>query len=199
MDAKSLLHYAGAPLHPAGLDQAAVVLIDCQMEYVSGTLPLTGIQEALIQAGALLTLARRHAAPVFHIVHHGRSGGALFDPEGPFVAIAPAVAPIDGEAVVRKSLPSAFAGTDLDRLIAATGRRELILAGFMTHMCVSTTARAALHLGYRNTIVASATATRDLPDPLGGVVPAAVIQRSSLAALADRFAVVVPDTLSLIG
>jgi len=41
--------------------------------------------------------------------------------------------------------------------------------------------------------VASATATRDLPDPLGGIVPAGEIQRATLAALADRFAVVIRD------
>ena len=37
-------------------------------------------------------------------------------------------------------------------------------------------------------------ATRDLPDPTGaGTVPAAEVQRAALAALADRFAIIVPD------
>ncbi|HYG91496.1 MAG TPA: hypothetical protein VD978_35170 [Azospirillum sp.] len=58
---------------------------------------------------------------------------------------------------------------------------------------MATTVRAALDLGHRPTLVATATATRDLPDPLGGVMPAAEVQRASLAALADRFAVVVRD------
>src|SRR5690349_14190012 len=81
-----------------------------------------------------------------------------------------------------KRLPNAFAGTGLEAAVRATGRRELILAGFMTHMCVSSTARAALDLGYRTTIVAGATATRDLPDPTGlGVVPAADVQCAALA------------------
>lgn len=60
-------------------------------------------------------------------------------------------------------------------------------------MCVSATVRAALDLGYRTTLVAAATATRDLPDPAGGVVTADALQRAELAALADRFAVVVKD------
>jgi nicotinamidase-related amidase len=65
-------------------------------------------------------------------------------------------------------------------------------------MCVSTTTRAALDLGYRSTVVASATATRDLPHPTGnGVVPARNIHEAALAALADRFAVIVPDTAML--
>ena len=113
------------------------------------------------------------------------------------VEIIEALRPQPGESVVVKSLPNAFAKTDLHDRLAATGRRELILAGFMTHMCVSATARAALDLGYRNTVVANATATRDLPDPLGGAVAAEVVKRAALAMLADRFAIVVPDSAAL--
>jgi hypothetical protein len=40
------------------------------------------------------------------------------------------------------------------------------------------------------TIAADAAATRDLPDPMGGVIAADVLHRAALAELADRFAVV---------
>ena len=189
---KTLLEIAGAPRHPSPLAASALILIDPQTEYVSGGVPLAGIAAAIAEARALLTLARRNGVPVFHVVHHGRPGGALFDPAGPGAAIIPELAPREGEAVVIKSLPNAFAGTDLHRHLKAAGRSELIVAGFATHMCVSATVRAALDLGYRTTVVANAVATRDLPDPLGGIVPAATLHRAELAALADRFAVVVP-------
>lgn len=42
------------------------------------------------------------------------------------------------------------------------------------------------------TIVANATATRDLPDIGGGIVPAEHVQAASLAAAGDIFAVIVP-------
>jgi nicotinamidase-related amidase len=184
---------AGAPAHPASFDRAALVIVDAQVEYTSGNLPLAGVDAAVAEVARLLDLARRHGAPVFHIVHHGPAGSPIFNPDGEGSAILRAVAPVDGEAVVVKGLPNSFAGTDLHARIAATGRKELIVAGFMTHMCVSATVRAALDLGYRNTVVAAATATRDLPDPAGGVVPAAELQRNELAALADLFAVVVKD------
>ena len=45
-------------------------------------------------------------------------------------------------------------------------------------------------LGYRPTVVASATATRDLPVPGGTPVPAARLQTATLAGIADLFAVV---------
>ncbi|AWJ87876.1 cysteine hydrolase (plasmid) [Azospirillum sp. TSH58] len=191
---KTLLALAGAPATPSPLDSAVLVLIDAQREYTEGALPLVGVEAAVAEAARLLELARKAGTPVFHIVHHGKPGGALFNPEGPLSGIVAPLIPLDGETVVVKHLPNAFAGTDLDALIRATGRKELIVAGFQTHMCVSSTVRAALDLGWRTTVVDAASATRDLPDGAGGVIPAEALHRANLAALADRFAVVVKDS-----
>jgi nicotinamidase-related amidase len=192
---RSLLQLAGAALHPSPLDQAALILIDAQEEYRHGRLPLRGIDAAIEACSALLHLARSNNTPIFHIVHLGKSGG-LFDPATTGAIVAP-LTPRPSEVVISKTLPNSFAKTDLDAEIRAMGRTELIIAGFMTHMCVSATARCALDLGYRSTIVASATATRDLPNPLADGrddnVLASDIQRIALAELADRFAIVVKD------
>jgi nicotinamidase-related amidase len=195
---RSLLQFAAAPTHPSPLDKSALVVVDAQLEYVTGKLRLNGIDAAISETEALLALARRHKMPVFHIIQHSRPGAALFDPAGPNVAIVPPLTPIAGEDIVIKMLPNAFAGTELHQLIQNTKRKELILAGFMTHNCISSTARAALDLGYRTTIVASATATRDLPDPIGGTTPAEIVQQGTLSALADRIAIVVPKTTALL-
>ncbi len=190
---RSLLALAGAPATPSPLDRSALLLIDAQREYTDGGLVLAGVEAAVAEAARLLELARKAGLPVVHVVHHGRPGGGLFDPDGPLSAIVAPLHPLDGEAVVAKRLPNAFAGTDLDARLRATGRSELIVAGFQTHLCVSSTVRAALDLGWRTTVVAAAAATRDLPDPLGGTVAAGTVHRAALAALADRFAVVVRD------
>ncbi len=124
-----------------------------------------------------------------HVVHKGK--GALFNPASPYFEIVPALRPAAGEAVVEKSLVSAFAGTSLESILAGSGRKKLILVGYMTHHCVSTTARAGLDLGYAVTVVGNATATRDLPDGKGGAIPAAALQAATLAGLADRTATVV--------
>lgn len=194
---KSLLQIAGAPLNPSPLDKSALVIVDAQLEYTKGGLPLDGVDSAIVEASKLLKLARERGVPVFHIVQHAPAGRPLFAEDGPYAAIVPLLAPAAGEVVVRKALPNSFAGTDLDALVKSTGRTELILAGFMTHMCISATARAALDLKYRTTIVANATATRDLPDPLGGTIPASIVHRVALSELADRFALVVKDTAEL--
>jgi len=191
-DPMTLLQLAGAPAHPAPLDAAVLVIIDAQGEYREGRLPLEGIGPAVARLAALLAAARAAGTTVIHVAHQGRPGG-LFDRAGPGGAILPELAPAAGEAVVEKSLPNAFAGTSLQDRLAEGGRRELILAGFMTHMCVSSTARAALDLGYRVTVAGDACATRALPDPLGGAaIGGAEINRIALAELADRFAVVAP-------
>jgi len=105
------------------------------------------------------------------------------------------IEPRGGEITVVKSLPNAFAKTELDAKLKATGRSSLIVAGFMTHMCISATTRASVDLGYRTTIVARGTATRDLPDGDGGIIDAAIVHRVALAELGDRFATVVPDLI----
>ncbi len=188
----TLFGLAGVSAVPAPLTEATLVIIDAQEEYRSGRLPLFGLAAAVGRLGALLAAARAAGTPVIHVVHRGGAGG-LFDPAAPGGAILAEVQPLPGEKVIEKGLPSAFAGTDLHEQLRATGRPALLLAGFMTHMCVSTTARAALDLGYQITVAADATATRGLPDPLGGpALGAAEVQRAALAELADRFAAIVP-------
>ena len=189
----TLLQMAGADQSPSPLGQSALVLIDCQMEYVDGRLGLDGVGPALESAARVLARARAAGTPVIHVAHRGAAGG-LFNADGPGGAIAALVAPRDGEPVIGKKLPNAFAGTALAETLTGLGRKQLILVGFMTHMCVSSTARAALDLGYRSTILSGATATRDLPAPGGGVMAAAELQRASLAALADRFAIIAEGT-----
>ena len=55
---KSLLQIAGAPLTPSPLDKSALVIIDAQLEYTRGCLPLDGVDSAIVEASKLLKLAR---------------------------------------------------------------------------------------------------------------------------------------------
>lgn len=184
-----------------GIDwrKAAVVLIDHQREYDVGGLPLAGIKAAVAECAVLLDVARGKGAPVFHIQHLAPAGAPLFNSGGEFVEFIPGIGPVPGETVVSKSLPNSFAGTSLQAALAASGRKQLVIAGFMTHMCVSTTTRAAAEMGYANWVVAAACATRDLPLPWGGFVAAADVHRTALAELNDNFATVVSGVAALAG
>jgi nicotinamidase-related amidase len=187
--AKTLLQLAGADLAPARLAEACLVLIDLQNEYREGPIAVSSADAAIANAARLLAAARKSGAPIIHVAHKGRAG-SLFDRGAERGQIVAELAPQPGETIVEKGLPNAFAGTDLHGLLTATERKNIILAGFMTHMCVSSTARAALDLGYRVTIDASSCGTRDLPDGRGGVVAAAMIHDVALVELSDRFAIV---------
>lgn len=159
---KTLLQLAGADLEPAQVDNACLILIDLQNEYLDGPIAVANADAAIAQAKKLLASARAAGSPVIHIAHKGRAG-SLFDRDARRGQIVDELAPTAGESIVEKGLPNAFAGTPLQDLISACGRNDLIICGFMTHMCVSSTARAALDLGYRVTIDADSCATRDLP------------------------------------
>jgi len=197
---KTLLEMAGAAGLPVVWDKSTLLLIDHQNEYLAdGGLPLTGIDPAVAEIGRLLTAARWHGAPVVHVRHHGRPGGALFNPEGPKAEFIAGIGPQSDERIVTKALPNSFAKTDLDAVLKSLGRTELIIAGFQTHMCISATARNAIDHGYRGVVVASACADRDLPDPTGtGTISATEMHRITLAALNDRFALVVPDASAIV-
>lgn len=195
---KTLREFAGVPSVPASLSRAVLLLIDVQREYVDGSVPIAGIEASMREIRRVLDRARAAQTPVIHVVHHGKIGGALFDPKGPYVAIPDLVAPIEGERIVVKSLLNAFNGTTLQDDLVKIGRQELIVVGYGTHMCVSSTTRAAAELGYRVTVVANATGSRDLPDGFGGVVSAADMHRANLAALGDRFATIVGSSQDLL-
>ncbi len=193
---KTLLQMAGAPATPHPLAESALLLIDLQNEYRDGKLPLPGVQGAVEEAAALLARARAAGRPVIHVRHCGRVGGA-FDPSTAAFSLVAELTPRQGESVIDKTLPNAFAKTPLEATLRALGVTSLIVGGLMTHMCVSSTVRAALDLGFGCTVVADACATRDLPDGTGGVVSAADLHRAELAALSDRFAIVAKGAASL--
>lgn len=177
---------------PNPLSQSALIMIDCQNTYREGVMRLDGVEPALEQAKALLERARSQGTPIIHI-QHDAGEGSPYDITTAIGAIADPVAPLGDEPVVVKNYPSSFEKTDLDERLKALGVEKLVLAGFMTHMCVNSTARAAFNNGYEVTVVAGATATRALPNPLGGEVPSSDVHASALAAIGDLFGVVVPS------
>lgn len=194
--AMTMLQMAGATPTPATMADGVLLIIDAQREYTDGLLPLPGVQAAVDALSGLLDKARAAGAPVVHVRHKGP--GKAFNPSSSGFEIVAPLTPRAGETIVDKGLPNAFAGTELAKILAAAGRKNLIVGGFMTHMCVSATVRAATDNGYMSTIAADTVATRDLPDALGGeTVSADAINRITLAALSDRFAWVVPRASAL--
>lgn len=196
MPPKTLRDVSGLGSHPTALGDAALLMIDCQKTYREGTMQLVGVEAALIEAQRLLQRARAAGIPIFHI-QHDAGAGSPYDITAPIGRISDEVAPRHGEPVITKHFPNSFVQTDLEQQLHAANATNLILAGFMTHMCVNSTARGAFNLGFHPTVVAAATATRDLPGAGDDVVTAPAVQAASLAALRDLFAVVVPTSADI--
>ncbi|PVZ13015.1 cysteine hydrolase family protein [Actinomycetospora cinnamomea] len=188
----TLRELTGMPATPAGLRESALVMIDLQNTYTRGVMALEDVEPAIDEAAALLDRARSAGIPIVH-VQHDAGEGTPYDVRADIGAIVDRVAPREGEHRIVKNFPNSFVGTDLEEHLRSRSAQNLVIAGFMTHMCVNSTARGAFNAGFAPTVVARATATRALPGP-DGTVPAATLQSASLAALADMFAVVVPDS-----
>ncbi|AYV25779.1 isochorismatase family protein [Streptomyces sp. CJ_13] len=174
------------------LADSTLIMIDFQNTYRTGVMALEGAEAALTAGARLLAAARAAGTPVVHVVNDGGEN-TPYDIRAEIGAISAEVAPVDGEPVVVKELPNAFHGTDLEKTLRELGSgTELVLAGFMTHMCVTFTAQGAFSLGYRPTVVAEATATRPLTAPDGTVVTAAALQTAALTTIGDLFGPIAP-------
>ncbi len=188
----SLRELSGLGQQPGKLRDSALIMIDLQNTYRHGVMQLEGVEQAVREAAQLLAMARDLKVPVIHI-RHDSGPGTPYDVSAEIGQISSEVAPIAGEAVITKHYPNAFVQTDLEAQLRALGITNLTLAGFMTHMCINSTAHGGFNLGFAPTIVASATATRALVGANGLVVSAQDVHNGALAATRDLYAAVADD------
>ncbi|MFC5187523.1 isochorismatase family protein [Actinomadura harenae] len=177
----------GLPGALPALSASTLIMIDFQNTYTTGVMALPGADAALDAGARLLAAARTAGTPVVHVVNDGGEG-TPYDIRAEIGRIEPRVAPRDGEPVVVKGFPNAFHETDLEAVLRRLDAGpDLILAGFMTHMCVQFTAQGAFNLGYSPVVVAEACATRPLPAPDGTPLPADALHTAALTTIADLF------------
>ncbi|MGW4724076.1 isochorismatase family protein [Streptomyces sp. S1] len=187
----TLREVIGLPQEPPLLGESVLIMIDFQNTYRTGVMKLEGAEEAVAAGARLLAAARAAGTPVVHVVNDGGEG-TPYDIRAEIGALGDEVAPAEGEKVVVKRFPDAFRGTDLEEVLKDLGAGgDLVLAGFMTHLCVLFTAQGAFTLGYRPTVVAEATATRPLAAPDGTVLSADALAAASLTTVSDLFGTVV--------
>lgn len=194
---KTIRNIVGLGDESTPISDSALIIIDAQNTYCEGVMKLDGMEKALKECRVLLDRFRKAGRPVFHI-QHDAGPGTPYDVKSHIGQIVDILAPSQGEPVITKNYPNSFVGTELDALLKKAGIKNLILVGFMSHMCVNSTARGAFSLGYRPTVVASATATRALPFKVTGeVIASSALNTAALAALADLPAAVVGSTANV--
>ncbi|MFJ7413692.1 cysteine hydrolase family protein [Streptomyces sp. NPDC098077] len=193
MSRTTLRELNGFDATPAALAGSTLILVDYQNTYTRGVMELDGWQDALDAAARLLDRAREAGTRVVHVINDGGEG-TPYDIRAEIGQIHPALAPVGGETVVVKKAPDSFHGTDLGEHVPEGG--DVIIAGWMTHMCVAFTAQGAFLRGNRPTVVADACATRSLP-VAGTDLDARQVHHAALATIGDLYGVVVPTPESL--
>ncbi|UBU11009.1 cysteine hydrolase family protein [Nonomuraea gerenzanensis] len=179
------------------LSASTLILIDLQNTYRTGVMALPDAERALDSAARLLERARAAGTSVIHVINDGGEG-TPYDIRAEIGQIAPQVAPQDGEPVVVKGFPNSFHETSLlETLRGLEAGPDLVLAGFMTHMCVQFTAQGAFNLGYRPTVVAEACATRSLPGVEGTTIAAEALHAAALTTIGDLFGPVAANVADL--
>ncbi|WP_018791300.1 cysteine hydrolase family protein [Salinispora arenicola] len=146
------------------ISSTALLVIDLQVGFLHATVPTYRADALLTTVKDLQDRAREQAAPVVFLQHDGAAGHPT-QTGSPGWAIEPAVAPVPGDVVVRKRSCDCFHGSDLDGRLRQLGVTSLVVTGVMTELCVDTTCRRAITMGYDVTLVADGHSTVDYGPP----------------------------------
>jgi len=174
------------------LPRRALIVIDVQNEYVTGGLLIEHppVSQSLANIGRAMDAARAADVPVVVVQNFAPTGSPLFARGSVGAALHPVVAERPREHYLEKSLPSAFAGTNLADWLAANQIDTISLTGYMTHNCVDSTAKHALHAGLKVEFLHDASGSVPYANR-AGFASAEEIHRAFSVVLQSRFAAVV--------
>lgn len=171
--------------------QRALVVVDAQNEYFTGSLRIAhpSPDQSLQNVLRAMDAAARHRVPIVVVQNSAPAGSPIFAKDSPGWQLVPAIAGRGRQHYVEKTLPSAFAGTDLAGWIERTGVQTLTLVGYMTHNCIAATAMDALHRGLGVEVLADATGAVPYTNAAGSA-SARQIHDTFCVVLHSRFAAV---------
>ncbi|ESW82212.1 isochorismatase hydrolase [Mesorhizobium sp. LSJC285A00] len=169
----------------------ALIVIDVQNDYDGGNLAIqyppfrdsvvnvARAMDAAAAAGVKVVVVKQMAPETSPVFAKGSHGGDLH----------PEIARRSRDHYVEKSLPSAFAGTDLEAWLRANTIDTVTVIGYMTHNCDLSTIIHAAHVGFAVEFLSDATGS--LPYANGaGYASAEEIHRVVSIILQSRFAAV---------
>ncbi len=168
----------------------ALLLIDVQQAFDHPSWGPRNNPGAEAAIAKLLEAWRRRGQPVIHVRHDSVEPRSTLRPDQPGNAFKPEATPLPHEPVFGKSVNSAFIGTGLETYLRERNLDRLVVAGFITNHCVSTSVRMAGNLGFETVLVSDACATFDFKDADGSIIPAETMHRIGLAELRGEFAII---------
>lgn len=168
----------------------ALVIIDAQNEFTAlGKRPVPNIENALRVIGERVRRARASGSPIAWVRHFNKpTESPAFVPRTWGSEFLPGFGPDEHsvhEIEFHKNVYGAFTGSDIGIWLKEVKAEEILLTGFYTHGCVSTTAREAIMAGLTVLIDPDATATCHLTDEVLGEQTADEVKRSALLQLVN--------------
>lgn len=173
------------------LTRAALLVIDVQRGFDDPSWGPRNNLEAEANIARITVAWRDAGRPVFHIIHDSTSQDSPLRPGQLGNLAKPEAEPRNNESVYRKTVNSAFIGTNLEADLRDANVKTVVLVGLTSNHCVSTTARMAGNLGFATYVVRDATATFDRLGIDGHTRPAEEVHLAALSDLQDEFATVI--------
>lgn len=169
------------------LERAAFLLIDAQQGFADPTWGKRTQPEAEMGMKTLLEAFRAAALPVIHVQHLSDEPASPLRPGQRGAEFMEETRPRQGERVFQKTVNCAFIGTGLEAHLRAKALQVLVMAGFTTDHCISTSARVAANLGFDVLVVSDATVAFARAG-IGTTYPPEIVHEVSLASLRGEFA-----------
>lgn len=133
MPASSFRSLIGVPPSTATPNNSTLIIIDAQNEYASGQLAVSNISTSRPAIASLLKKYRDANGKIVHVTHSTPEGAPVFTPGTELAEEFEELRPREGEKVVQKKYPGAFADTDLDEYLKGEGEqgKKVVLTGYM--------------------------------------------------------------------
>lgn len=166
----------------------ALLVIDVQKGFMDSAWGIRNNPHFEKNVSLLLAHWRESQQPVIHVQHLSHDNNSPLRPGQLGADLMDFAKPENDEPLFQKYVHSAFIGTNLEAELKRKNIFSLVLVGFTSDHCVSTTARMGVDLGFEIFIPSDAVATFDRIGRDGKRFSADEVHAVSLASLNREFA-----------
>ncbi|MBG0809730.1 isochorismatase family protein [Methylosinus sp. H3A] len=169
----------------------ALIVVDAQNDYDGGALAIRHppIRDSLANVARAMDAAATAGVGIVVVEQLAPQDSPVFAKGGQGAELHPEIAKRPRDHRVEKTLPSAFAGTDLEEWLRAAAVDTVAVAGYMTHNCVLSTIIHAVHMGFAVEFLSDAAGSIPYLNS-AGYASASDIHRVVNVVLQSRFAAV---------
>lgn len=111
---------------------SVLVIIDAQNEYAMGKLKVANVTSSREKIKELLEKYRSSNGKIIHVKHSVPDGAPVFTPGTELAEEFDELKPKDGEEVIEKKFPGAFAETGMKGMLGDT--KKVVLTGYMVRL-----------------------------------------------------------------